>query len=70
MDTLRINGQDKEFAAGKMPTTLADLLKHLGIDEITAAAEVDGQIIERQNFAHTVLRTGQDIELIRFMGGG
>jgi thiamine biosynthesis protein ThiS len=70
MDTLRINGVDKEFASGKLPSTLAELLEKLDIKAATIVAEIDGQIIERDKFFQTRLNNGQQIELIRFVGGG
>ncbi|MHC4394646.1 MAG: sulfur carrier protein ThiS [Planctomycetota bacterium] len=69
METLRINGVEKQFPAG-IPKTLKKLLKQLGINEATVAAEIDGKIIERQSFAKTALRSGQSVELVRFVGGG
>ena len=69
MEILRINGVEKQFPAG-IPQTLAELLKYLGIKAATVVAEVDGQIVERNKFTETQLRSGQVIELIRFVGGG
>ncbi len=69
METLKINGVQKQFSAG-LPQTLTELLKHLNINEATVVAEIGGEIIARQNFAQTELSTGQVIELIRFVGGG
>ena len=69
MQVLKINGGDRQFPAGT-PQTLTDLLKQLNINEATVVAEIDGQIIDRQNFAQTQLSNGQSIELVRFVGGG
>jgi sulfur carrier protein len=69
MNTLKINGQEKQFEGG-LPATLAQLLTHLKLDEATVVAQIDGAIIERANFANTALSSGQKIELIRFVGGG
>jgi len=69
MKILKINGKKHEFAA-EMPSTLTELLGSLGIDEATVVAEIDGQIVERKNFADQRLNSGQSIELIRFVGGG
>ena len=69
MGTLRINGVEKQFSAG-IPQTLAELLKQLDINEATVVAEVDGKIIARENFEQTQLSGSQNIELIRFVGGG
>lgn len=70
MESLKINGVEKQFPARQMPSTVAELLVQMDIQESTAAAEVDGQIIERTKFAETKLRNGQSIELVRFVGGG
>lgn len=69
MDTLKINGKEKKFAEGKMPTTLSELLEKLEINQ-AVVAELDGQIIEQKDFAATGLKAGQSIEIIRFVGGG
>jgi thiamine biosynthesis protein ThiS len=53
-----------------MPATLAALLEKLGIGAATVVAEVDGQIVPPEAFARTQIRSGQTIELIKFMGGG
>ncbi len=70
MEVLKINGVDRQFPAGQLPTTLAELLDRLGIDTATVVAEIDGQIIERRDFAQTKLHKGQSIELVRFVPGG
>ena len=70
MEVLKINGVEKEFPAGQLPLTVAKLLTVLNIEGATAAAEIDGEIINRDKFAETKLRNGQSIELVRFVGGG
>jgi sulfur carrier protein len=70
MEVLKINGVEKQFPAGQLPSTVAELLEQLDIKAATAAAEVDGQIVKRKKFAETKLRNGQSIELVRFVGGG
>ena len=69
METLRINGIEKKFPIG-IPQTLTELLERLDINEATIVAEIDGKIIEKQNFAQTQLSSGQSVELVRFVGGG
>lgn len=69
METLRINGVEKQFSAG-IPQTLTELLKQLDINQATVVAEIDGKVIARKSFAQTQLSSGQSIELVRFMGGG
>lgn len=69
METLKINGSNREFPGG-LPQTLNDLLEQLGINQATVVAEIDGKIVERGNFANTQLSNGQKVELVRFVGGG
>ncbi|MHC4175536.1 MAG: sulfur carrier protein ThiS [Planctomycetota bacterium] len=67
---LKINGVEKQFPAGQLPPTVAELLKQLGIEAATVVAEVDGQIVEYKKFTRTRLCSGQSIELVRFVAGG
>ena len=69
-EMLKINGVEKQFPAGQLPETVAELLKHLDINDATVVAEIDGKIISRGNFAKTRLSNGQAIELVQFVGGG
>ena len=69
MTMLKINGTDRRFSAG-IPQTLTELLEQLGINQATVVAEIDGKIVEKQNFAQTRLSSGQAVELVRFVGGG
>ncbi len=69
MTMLRINGTDKQFPGG-IPQTLTELLDHMGINQATVVAEIDGKIVDRQSFAQTQLSIGQAVELVRFVGGG
>jgi sulfur carrier protein len=70
MITLKINGKEKHFAPDNAPKTLSELIKQMELIEETVVAEINGQIIERKNFATTQLKPEHNIELIRFVGGG
>ncbi|MHC4456904.1 MAG: sulfur carrier protein ThiS [Planctomycetota bacterium] len=70
MDVIKINGVEKQFPPGQLPSTVAELLEQLNIKAATIVAEVDGRIVERRKFEQTKLRNGQSIELVRFVGGG
>lgn len=69
MNKLKINGEFQHFS-NMLPSTVSELLSQLKVDEATVVAEIDGMIIERKNFSATKLSDGQQIELIRFVGGG
>ncbi len=70
MGLIKVNGKEEIFSDNKMPATVADLLRQLGVNSTTVVAELEGQIIERKNFSTTPLRAGQNIELVRFVPGG
>lgn len=70
MTKFTINGKEKAFDKDNLPKTLADLLDHLGIHHATVVAEINGQIIKRNNFAETKISPSQSIELVKFVGGG
>ncbi len=70
MGTLKINGKDKQFPTGQTPSTVAELLQRLDINEATVLAKIGGKIIEREEFERTKLTKEHIIELIRFGGGG
>jgi thiamine biosynthesis protein ThiS len=42
----------------------------MNIDAATVVAEIDGQIIKKDDFNSAKLSAGQKIELIRIVGGG
>jgi len=68
MNKLKINGKEHSFDT--LPENLTQLLEKLNIQAETVVAEVDGRIVERENFPKTKLSEGQAIELIRFVPGG
>lgn len=70
MSSLIINGKKRDFTLEQMPTTLSSLLDVMGINHATIVAEIDGEIIKRENFINTKLSSQQKIELVRFVGGG
>ena len=69
MSTLKINGSERDFPEG-LPATLAGLLDELQVNAATVVAEIDGQIVPQAKFDETSLTDGQQIELVRFVGGG
>ena len=69
-NTLNVNGNQREFSAGEMPSTVQQRLDALHINNATVVAEIDGVIVERKDFDGTIVKAGQAIELVRFIGGG
>ena len=67
MIKLRVNGKQVELVE---PTPLLSYLEHLGVDPRTVAVEHNGQIVERAAFEQVVLGGGDQVEIVRMVGGG
>ncbi len=61
------NGTEYEVGQG---TTLLHFLAQLQLDPDTVVVECDTEIIRREAYEGTLLAPGQNLELIRFVGGG
>ena len=61
-----VNGQELD-AAGK---TVSQLLAAEGFDSGRIAVERNGDIVPKGLYGQTVLRDGDTLEVVRFVGGG
>lgn len=52
------------------PLTVAELLARLAIDPRRVAVEHNLTIIKRQTFSEAVVRDGDTVEIVNFVGGG
>jgi thiamine biosynthesis protein ThiS len=64
---LHINGEQKEFPEG---LTLAALVAQLGMKPDRVAVELNQSIVQRGQWEHTALHTGDQLEIVHFVGGG
>lgn len=64
---VNINGEEKEFSDG---LTVAALLHELDIQKERVAVELNLDIIAKARFEDTVLRDGDRVEIVSFVGGG
>jgi thiamine biosynthesis protein ThiS len=64
---ITLNGDPHEVAA---PITVADLLAQLDIDPRRVAVEHNLIVLKRDSFAATLVREGDAIEIVNFVGGG
>jgi len=64
---IELNGAPREVDEGR---TLPALLAELGAAPEHVAVEHNGEILERTDFARVVLRAGDRLEIVRFVGGG
>ena len=65
--SVTVNGKVIELPEG---TTLADLLGSEGYDRSRIAVEVDGDICPRADLGFRVIRGGETVEVVSFVGGG
>jgi thiamine biosynthesis protein ThiS len=65
--TIQVNGQKQRVEEG---STVTGLLTGLGIRHEQVAVELNLQVIDKQNYEKTLLRDGDKVEIIRFVGGG
>jgi len=65
--TVRLNGETRECREGM---TLAELVAELGLGAKRIAVEVNRDIIPREEYPMCRLKTGDEIEIVHFVGGG
>ena len=65
--TIRVNGEPLEIAG---PVTISALLADLNIDPRIVAVEHNLVIIKRDRYASVVVNAGDEVEIVRFVGGG
>lgn len=62
-----LNGEERSCQDG---WTLADLVEDLGLTKKRIAAEVNRDIIPREEYGQQRLQAGDVIEIVNFVGGG
>ncbi|TAJ79439.1 sulfur carrier protein ThiS [bacterium] len=64
---VQINGEKREIAAG---INVAQLLQELGIRGGRVVVELNRDIVSREAHDTTLLKEGDKIEIVHFVGGG
>ncbi|MEX1256818.1 MAG: sulfur carrier protein ThiS [Gemmatimonadota bacterium] len=64
---LRVNGTDRTVPAGE---TVRGLLESLDLVPATIVVEHNLEILDRATYDHILLREGDRLELVHFVGGG
>ncbi|MBI1992014.1 MAG: sulfur carrier protein ThiS [Candidatus Omnitrophica bacterium] len=62
-----INGETRTVPEG---TTVSQLLETLGVMPERVVVEVNLTILKRAEYPPTILREGDRVEIVRFVGGG
>jgi thiamine biosynthesis protein ThiS len=64
---ITLNGDRTEIAG---PLTVSELLVSLEIDARRVAVEHNLVVVKRAAFADTIVRDGDQVEIVNFVGGG
>ena len=62
-----INGKEEPKAEGKL---LEDWLSEAGFSRERVAVERNGEIVPKSKYEETILRDGDVLEVVSFVGGG
>jgi thiamine biosynthesis protein ThiS len=62
-----VNGEGREVGEGE---TIAGLVRLLELDPERLAIELDRRIVKRAAWPSTRLRSGAELEIVQFVGGG
>ena len=65
--TITLNGERFELSG---PLTVTELLSHLDIDARRVAVEHNVVVLKRAAFDETIVREGDQVEIVNFVGGG
>ena len=63
---VKVNGEDMNIAS----KTIAEYLATTNYDTKRIATELNGDIVPKATYAETVLKDGDSIEIVSFVGGG
>jgi len=64
---ITLNGKQRELLS---ETEVAALLGELGVRPEQVAVAVNGEVVRRSDWAKTVVRDGDAVEVVRAVGGG
>jgi len=51
-------------------TSVGELLQQLALEPVRVAVEINEDLVPRKRFAETLIRGGDRIEVVTFVGGG
>ena len=65
--TITLNGEPHDLSG---PVTITELLAGLGIDPRRVAIELNLVVLKRDAYATRMVREGDHVEIVNFVGGG
>lgn len=63
---IRFNGEAKQVSG----STVQHLLEELGLQGRRVAVELNREIVSRSAYSDTMLKNGDAVEIVHFVGGG
>ena len=63
---VKVNGE----MLGMDGKTVTELLESMGLNSLKVAVELNEEIVPRAEHPVTILRDGDTVEVVRFVGGG
>ena len=63
---ITLNGKQRQIDRG----SVLDLIGHLALDARTVVVELNGSVVQRSDFESVRLSEGDNVEVVRFVGGG
>jgi thiamine biosynthesis protein ThiS len=64
---VRINGEHRRVSEG---ISIAELVSELGFDPVRVAVERNLEVVPRSTLAQVPVQDGDELEIVRFVGGG
>jgi thiamine biosynthesis protein ThiS len=64
---VRINGEHRRVNEG---ISIAQLVSELGFDPVRVAVERNLEVVPRSTLAEVSVQDGDELEIVRFVGGG
>jgi thiamine biosynthesis protein ThiS len=64
---IKLNGKEAELPAGQ---SITDLIASRDLKPQMVVVEINGTIVARASFAETLLESGDEVEIVHFVGGG
>jgi thiamine biosynthesis protein ThiS len=65
--TIQVNGEPRSTGES---VTVAELLRELGVSTPYVAVELNLEVVPRAKHAETLLREGDQLEVVTLVGGG
>ena len=65
--TIKLNGDSREIAA---PLSISALLAELEIDARRVAVELNMDVVKKTAYDSSLIKDGDEVEIVNFVGGG